>query len=232
MLKAKVVNRDNVTAEINLDWEFAVALGYTGRDQESVNRHIEELKKLNVPIPQSIPAVYWFDPERISTTDTLYVIGDKTSGEIEFFAAFNASDELFITVASDHTDRELESISVSKSKQICTKIISNIFWRYDDIKNHFDEIILQCFVKFEDSEEYILYQEGKLNNILQINELIKYIKSDYFYNNEKFCFFSGTIPILSSETLFAKKYKLLMIDPVLKREITHTYKVIALPDRL
>lgn len=86
--------------------------------------HIKELEFLGILAPQKVPVMYWIDPERVSTKKTLYVIGNKTSGEVEFFLAKDKAGELYVTVASDHTDRETEKDSISKAKQLCSKIVA------------------------------------------------------------------------------------------------------------
>ncbi len=219
--------------KVELIWDSCVACGYTGRNRKAVLDHIEELKKLGVPAPEKVPATYWVDPERVSTSPEIYVIGDKTSGEVEVFIAKDNKGETFITVGSDHTDRELERISVSKAKQICPKIIATECWKLSEIREHWDKIILRMEVKASEGEgPFILYQEGKLITLLPPEELEKLAYSERPEYAHLPSIFGGTIPILTKETIFASVYRLSMCDPILDRTITHTYKVIKLPDKI
>jgi len=171
----------NLKAEeniIELKWDSCMAAGYTGRDQKAVMAHIKELEILGVPAPQKVPAMYWIDPERVSTSKTLYVIGKKTSGEVEFFFVKDKNDEAYVTIGSDHTDREIEKESISKAKQMCSKIIAENCWKVSDIRDHWDDIIISAKIKEENNSPEIPYQEGPLIKILLPEELERICKQD------------------------------------------------------
>jgi len=216
--------------DIEIYWDYCVATGYTGRDQEGVRLHIEELERIGIAAPYKIPAMYWIDPERVTSADVLYVIGEKTSGEIEFFLASNRDGDLYFTVASDHTDRELESISIAKAKQICSKIISPCFWRLADVRDHWDEIRLKMEVSVN-GFDFLVYQEGFLGQILLPEHLLELAKSDAPTSDTVISIFSGTLPLKSQSFIYGKYYRLSMEDPVLNRSIRKNYEVQILPDR-
>jgi len=218
--------------EVTLSWDYCVAAGYTGRDRRSVESHIEELKKLGVPAPEKVPATYWIDPTRVTTDENLFVIGEKTSGEVEFFLAMDEEGELYVTVGSDHTDRELEKISVSKAKQICSKVISPICWRFKDVEEHWDELILSMEVKNDEKENFTLYQEGSVSRILPPEELLRVALEEKPRDAQKIAILSGTLPILTKDILYSRIYRMKLKDPFLGREIVHNYKVITLPDKV
>ncbi len=230
-LDLKYTGVENKETIIKLEWDNCVAAGYTGRDQKAVQAHIKELQSLGIPAPQKIPAMYWIEPERVSTKNILYVIGDKTSGEVEFFLAKDKTGELYVTVASDHTDRETEKDSVSKAKQLCSKIVAENCWKVADIRDHWDEIVISLKVKTNGDSPEILYQEGPLSRIFTPEKLEEICEQDSPNKKGNIAIFSGTLPLISDETLFAKIYQLTIFDPVLNRKISHTYKVITLPDR-
>ncbi|MCS7233912.1 MAG: DUF2848 domain-containing protein [Synergistetes bacterium] len=232
MVKLKCYFKNGGEKEVTLSWNSCVAAGYTGRNRKAVIAHIEELKKLGVPAPEKVPATYWIEPYRVTTEGEIYVIGEKSSGEVEFFLAKDEEGELYVTVGSDHTDRELERISVSKAKQICSKVIAPTCWKLKEIREHWDELILKMEVKNNENEDFLLYQEGKVSNILTPEELVKlaYEEKPYYLDNPSI--FSGTIPILTKEVLFSRIYKMSLEDPILGREIKHSYKVISLPDKI
>ena len=59
MNKVKLyVQRDEKEEEILFEVRRMVNAGYTGRNQEAVRSHIEELKKEKIPAPDSIPTAY------------------------------------------------------------------------------------------------------------------------------------------------------------------------------
>jgi hypothetical protein len=208
--------------------DSCVAAGYTGRNQESVQTHIEELNKMGVPTPYATPALYWISPARLTNADELLVVGDQTSPEVEFFLAKGKDNTLYVTVASDHTDRELEVVSVGKAKQICDKVLGDHFWKVDDVNEHWDQIEIHSQVLQEG--KWVAYQSGTLGQILHYSELLKIIADDRPCG-EKPALLSGTIPLIGGDTVFTSACKISMKDPVLKREIVKSYQITSIPDR-
>lgn len=205
-----------------------VAAGYTGRDQVSVHEHIEELKKLGVATPYKIPALYWISPNRLTQKSEIQVVGEQTSPEVEFFIAADSDGSFYVTIASDHTDRELEAVSVSKSKQICDKVLGDRFWLVDDVANHWNQIKISSRVRHRG--KWIEYQAGTLEKILHYTDLLKLIKNDD--PGKTFPgLLSGTLPIIGGETLYASACEITMQDPVLKRSLVKTYDIVVMPDR-
>jgi hypothetical protein len=215
---------------VELEWDFLAAGGYCSRNQKGALAHIEELKSIGVPAPSKIPIIFWFEPNRITTEKQLYVVGNKTSGEVEFFFARDKKGEAYITVASDHTDRKLETVSIPKAKQVCTKVVANECWKVDDIRDHWDDIIISSTINTEEDSSEEAYQEGPLEEILEPEKLEKIVLENCPVRGKKVAYFSGTHPLLTGKTIYAKKFRMKIVDPVLKREINHSYKVIFLPE--
>ena len=46
---------------------------------------------------------------------------------------------IFVGTGSDHTDRKVESYSVTVSKQMCDKPIAPVLWDLDDVIGHWDQ---------------------------------------------------------------------------------------------
>jgi len=216
--------------KIELSWESCVAAGYTGRNQESVRAHVEELRKIGVSAPETVPAMYWLDPERVTTAKTLSVVGAKTSGEIEFFLASDREGNLYCTVASDHTDRELETVSVAKAKQACSKIVAPVFWRFADVRAHWDQISLKAEIS-TNGKDFFTYQEGTLGQILQPEYLMELARCDSPVPDSPISLFSGTLPVKGEGLIYGSAYRLSMVDAVLGRVIRKDYWVQVLPDR-
>jgi len=81
--------------------------GYAGRNQAEVASHIAELAALGVPAPTATPALYPISPYLAQQTDRVYVQHGRTSGEAEW-ALIITDNDVLITAACDHTDRDLE----------------------------------------------------------------------------------------------------------------------------
>lgn len=213
---------------VYLQMDSCVAAGYTGRNQNMVQAHIDELKKLGVATPYAIPALYWISPNRLTDSQEVHVVGNQTSPEVEFFLAADGNGSLYITVASDHTDRELEAVSVGKAKQVCDKILGDFFWKVEDIADHWDEIQLRSEVLKDD--KWISYQSGTLAQIFHYNDLRDLVRRDSPAGKHP-SLLSGTIPVIGGDAVFTSACKITMADPILNRVLKKRYEIIALPDR-
>lgn len=224
-----VVERGGGQKESTDLWlDSCVAAGYTGRNQDAVEKHISELQRLGVATPYATPALYWISPARITTRSPILVVGEGTSPEVEFFLGCNKHGTYYVTVASDHTDRDLEAVSVAKSKQICDKIIGDIFWRVDDIADHWDQIGIVSQVLIEESWQ--IYQRGTLGDILPYTSLLNLLREESSCGDYP-GLFSGTIPLALKEPAFTSACRLCLADPVLNRQIEKDYRITVLPDR-
>ena len=123
-IKFKVKGKDNSSiGQIEFDLNRLLIVGYSGSNIEKIKEHIKELKEhLGVPEPKRIPTIFECSRELLTTEKNIKFIGDMTSGEVEYLI-IKHSNEIYIGIGSDHTDRKLESISVPKAKQICHKHI-------------------------------------------------------------------------------------------------------------
>ena len=119
--------------------------GYAGRDQDSVRAHVRELQGRGVPAPAIVPTLYPLGAGGATTETRISVFGDQTFGEVEF-ALINSSAGWLVTVASDHTDALVETVSVSRAKRTCPDVVADRAWRLTDVADHFDglELVSEC----------------------------------------------------------------------------------------
>jgi hypothetical protein len=119
--------------------------GFAGRDQASVRAHVSELKGRGVPAPAIVPALYPLGADGATTETRISVFGDQTFGEVEF-ALINSSAGWLVTVASDHTDALVETVSVSRAKRTCPDVVADRAWLLADVADHFDEmeLVAEC----------------------------------------------------------------------------------------
>ena len=150
---------ENAAQPLQIEVNHLVIAGWTGRDAHAIEHHIGELEAIGVPRPSAVPLFYRVAANQLSQADTVQVVGDDTSGEVEPFLFFDAG-EFFVSIASDHTDRALETHSVALSKQICPKPVARSAWRLADVRDHWDELVLRSWI--EEDGEFRLYQEGTL----------------------------------------------------------------------
>lgn len=197
------------------------AIGYAGRDKDKTWEHIEELKEIGVPEPKSVPELYALSPSLLDKTDEISVVGDKTSGEAEIVLIFENDGKIKVTVGSDHTDRDLETVSIQKSKQICNKPISSDFLNLDDIKKEWDDLHLYSDV-FTNGE-WKTYQQGTFASIIPLEEIFDFLNKNEvpLKNSIVYC---GTVPLVNG-FVYGDAYRCGIKSDVLNKNITIEYKL-------
>jgi len=202
--------------------------GYVGRDVRAVEAHIAELSREGVPAPPSVPMVFPVLSHNITAADRIEVIGNKTSGEAEFVLLLDA-DDVFVGVGSDHTDRELERESIVMSKQVCQNVVSPQVWKYADVEEGWDDLIIQSCVKPRGADEWILYQKAPLGTIISAGDLMSLVKRAIKDGGtDGLIIFSGTVPILTREMVFGSAFRAELIDARRDRKLLCEYRVIVL----
>lgn len=200
----------------------AFCIGYSGRDKEKTYEHIRELAEIGIPEPKEVPNVYPVSVNNVVQSETMEVVGKETSGEAEIVIIFGETEQdVYITVGSDHTDRELETVDINKSKQVCAKPFAKKAWRLDDVINHWDELILSSEIRLEG--EWISYQKDRLTAILPFEEIIQYIEKIEGPRTNSI-YFSGTVPLLKG-FLYGDAFKMTFEDPERNDVITAKYEI-------
>lgn len=215
-----------VDREADLDVEFVLLAGYTGRDQEAVRAHIAELARHGVAAPEQVPAVYAVPATRLVTTPRIDVHGARTAGEAEF-VILDDGGRLLIGLGSDHTDRELEEHSVVKSKQTCDKPMSPVLWEFDDIAEHWDRLRLRAEVRTRTG--WRRYQDGTTASLLTPNQILLEV-GKRVGSLAGAAVFSGTVPLVEGEFRHGPGFRATLEDPVLGRSLVCEYAVRELPD--
>ena len=202
-----------------------VIAGWTGRNVAALEAHIKELEAIGVKRPKTVPIFYRVACSTLTTATFIEVMADKSSGEVEF-VLFALEDGLWLGVGSDHTDRKAETIGVTLSKQLCAKPVGLTLWRYDEVKPHWDKLVLRSFVP--DGGKRRLYQEGPVTNMRSPEELIKlYTGGDKLTPGT--AMFCGTFAV-HGDISYSGTFDMELEDPVLGRKLTHGYKIVSLPD--
>jgi hypothetical protein len=202
-----------------------VIAGWTGRNVEALEKHIKELEEVGVPRPSSVPCFYRVGVENFTTSEDLQFLGTASSGEVEF-VLIGTGDGMLIGIGSDHTDREVETYSVPVSKQMCAKPVSASVWRYAEVADHFDELLLRAWMT-EDGERK-LYQEGGVTAMRPPEELIGLYLDGKTELPAGMAMYCGTLAAIGGIRP-ADRFEVEIEDPVLGRKITHAYGVAPLP---
>ena len=202
-----------------------VIAGWTGRNVEALEKHILELEALGVKRPKSTPIFYRVSADLLTTRPSIEVLGTGSTGEVEF-VLFSLADGLWVGLGSDHTDRKAETIGVSLSKQMCAKPIAATAWRYEDVRPHWDQLMLRSDVRHGGERQ--LYQEGFVATMRPPEELIKLYTGGGTLpaGTAMFC---GTLAV-HGNIAFADRFEMELNDPVLGRTMSHAYTISTLPD--
>jgi hypothetical protein len=221
---AFTVDAQGTTTPLTLAIDQAVIAGWTGRDPAARDKHIAELEAIGIARPATTPIYYRVSARRITTADSIEVSGNDSSGEVEF-VLIGWQGRIFVGLGSDHTDRKVETYSVTVSKQMCDKVMASVLWELDEVAGHWDQMILRSHAWIDGAR--VLYQEGTLDGMLSVADLI----SRGFGGKglpDGCAMFGGTFAAKGGIRP-ASRFEYELEDPVLKRSIRHAYDVIALP---
>ncbi|WP_137896297.1 DUF2848 domain-containing protein [Ramlibacter sp. 2FC] len=212
-------------ASLQLNVEHLVIAGWTGRDTAAIEHHIEELAVLGVPPPSSVPLYYRVANHQLSQSPLIEVVGEQSSGEVEPLV-FRHDGQFYLSIASDHTDRELESHSVALSKQICSKPAARQAWRLDEVAERWDSLEMASWI-VEDGRE-VLYQQGTLAALRSAKDLLALYESRAQIPQTGFAMTCGTLPAIGGIRP-AAEFRMALRDPATGRTINHAYRCRALP---
>ncbi|MGH7003427.1 MAG: DUF2848 domain-containing protein [Alphaproteobacteria bacterium] len=201
--------------------ETLVIAGWTGRNQEALEKHIRELEELGVKRPKTTPIFYRVAAALLTTADEIQVSGADSSGEVET-VMFRLADGLWVGLGADHTDRKAETLGVSLSKQLCAKPVAGEVWRFDDVRPHWDQLVMRSWAWIGGQRQP--YQEGTVATMRAPADLI----ARYGGLVAGGAMFGGTLAVKGGIRT-AEFFEMELEDPVLRRSIRHKYQVTMLP---
>jgi len=216
-------DRDAAPIEANID-TFVIA-GWAGRDQAAIEHHIQELAELGVPRPSAVPLFYRVAANQLVQDEIVQVVGPDSSGEAEALV-FSHAGSMYVSLASDHTDRKLEAHSVALSKQLCVKPVARHAWPFDSVADHWDQLLLRSWIT--EKGQTVLYQEGPLSQLREPLDLIRlHFNADAM--PARCAMTCGTVATRGAIRPSAC-FSMELHDPVLGRSIRHRYTQDILPE--
>jgi hypothetical protein len=218
------IDAQDTTTPLTMPIDQAVLAGWTGRDPVARDKHIAELEAIGIARPATTPIYYRIAARRVTISDSIEVSGGDSSGEAEFFL-IGWQGRIFVGAGSDHTDRKVETYSVTVSKQMCDKVVAPVLWEIEELEGHWDQMILRSFAWIDGAR--VLYQEGTLDSMLPVRELIQRGFGDKGLPDG--CIMFGGTFAAKGGIRPASRFEFELVDPVLKRMIRHGYDVIELP---
>lgn len=221
-LTFELVNGQKVTVFVR----SALNGGYAGRSQDDVAAHVAELAELGVPAPTTTPCLYPVAPYLVSQADAVPAQHGHTSGEAEW-AMIVTHDDVLLTVACDHTDRDLEVHGVAWSKQAAPDIVGRQAWRLSDVADRIDSLTLTAWVS--DGESWTEIQRGTLAELLTPQYWLDALRSRDLLEPGT-VLLSGTIPMHPGVDQFGASWRVELGDPATGAVIRCQYDVRRLPD--
>jgi ABC-type nitrate/sulfonate/bicarbonate transport system substrate-binding protein len=200
--------------EVRFAPRVVIAAGYTGRDQEAVRAHVEELAAHGIAPPEHVPMLYPLPLETLSAHS-----GPDVSGEAEAVLLVDGED-VYVAVGSDHTDRVVEREDVLRAKRGCPKPISSHVWRLEDVAPHWDELELRSWVTTDGDRR--LYQEGTLAALLPPDEILQLVRSA-LAELDGAVVFCGTLPLVGGTFAPDVPFEAELRDPVRGRSLVCAY---------
>lgn len=211
---------------LDVDIDSFIVAGWAGRDLVATEHHIEELARLGVARPSAIPLYYRVAENQLTQSPRIQVLGAHSSGEVETLI-FMADGEMYVSLTSDHTDRKLESRSVALSKQLCAKPVAAVAWRFADVADHWDDLVIRSYIRENGSE--VLYQEGALNSLRTPTDLIAGYYASGASLPEGAAMSCGTVGAIGG-IRSASSFSMELFDPRTKRSLHHHYDIDVLPE--
>lgn len=204
--------------QVTIAVDRLIVAGWTGRDASAVQHHIDELAAIGVAPPSSTPLFYQVAASLLTHSTDMQVVGSGTSGEAEpLLVSHNGA--LYLGLASDHTDRELETTSVAASKQACAKPCATALWAFADVAGHIDQMTLKSWA-FEGGN-WVPYQDGTLAQIMPLSELAQSI------SGAQTAMLCGTLPAIGGVRA-ASAFRAELADPVTGKSLRLEYTTTAL----
>ena len=242
-LPIEIVPVDQSEYTIDLNVSRVGCSRNSSRDVAATKQYISDIKKSGYKMHG--PAGIAFKSRYLVTNEPLIEVqGPQTSGEAEF-VIFTYNDSLYVSVGSDHNDRSLGVMwtemlgkidDTAKSKQMVPSVIAGKAWLYDEVKDHWDKIIVSSKVSF--SNKLVLYQQYELSQLLDVEH---YIHNENWVLQEGSVLLGGSGPLVNripdniykgqkdlEGVEFPKDFHVEICDPILNRSISHSYDVISL----
>jgi hypothetical protein len=223
-----VLESNGKLTPLRFAYERMVNAGYTGRNQAEVRRHIEELAKKGIPGPPTTPTLYPMIRRVLVKDPEIEVFSRETCGEAEYVLLIEDKNRIYVGLGSDHTDRKLEEWDIPRAKQICPNVIGETVWDLKDVAGQWDELDLRCRQVVDGKE--ILYQEGKMAQLMTPRELMAFVRSKIGGPLDGTIIFSGTLAALTGGFVYGNALYAELVDRKLRRRLSLEYHIRSLDE--
>jgi len=179
------------------------------------------------------PSIFRIARYLLTQSPEFEVQGAHTGGEGEV-VCIREGDDIFISVGSDQCDRELDPYYPDKPKQMCPHPVASEAWPYDDVQDHWDNLIIRSQVVVDDV--IVPLQDASLGTMTSLEYLLgmDVIKG---LNDTMFLFCGSSAFLDSAEEIVrehglsewtthgvADEFRVQLHDPVLNRTLSHAFR--------
>ena len=221
----RVLDAGGGSCDESVELTDLVIAGWAGRDRAAIDEHIHEMEEIGVAPPSAVPLFYRAAIHNLVVTGELQALGPDSSGEAEA-VLIQAGGETLVALGSDHTDRKLEAYSIPASKQICLKPVSAEAWRWRDVEDHWDQLVLRAWATI--GGERVLYQEGTMDGLLHPRELFAKFTGGGERLASGTAMLGGTMAVIGGIRP-ADRFEAELEDPKLGRSLRLAYDIRPLP---
>lgn len=181
-----------------------VVAGFTGRDREQVERHVRELEAIGVTRPATVPAFYELPVDNLTTATSVEVDSSRTSGEVEPVLVCTPAG-WYVTVGSDHTDRDTERHDIAAAKRRCPKPLSSSVIPYEAVREVWDEIDVRAAVMDGGRERVV--QHDRLSALCRPEDIVARLRTHTGAGEDGLVVFLGTVPLAGESFAFGERFR-------------------------
>ncbi|WP_291766767.1 DUF2848 domain-containing protein [Caldivirga sp. UBA161] len=160
-------------------------------------------------------------PYLITTSNYVKKITASYGSNIAYALLIKNREDVFITVASDHTDPDAERCSVISGKHTYPKVIARRAWSLENIEDHWDLIELRNMAIINDEKKMAQQFTGR--ELPQPSIVLEMIEDTVEEPRNMVIIVERRI--MPEEYVVSNYYELSIIDNSNKRSIEHYYWV-------
>jgi hypothetical protein len=199
------------TERLEVSPDRLVVAGYTGRNREAVQHHIDELAQQGIAPPPTVPMFYELEPSLLTSGAAVEIPGARTSGEVEpVYARFGG--RWYLGVGSDHTDRLLEQQDIHASKAACVKPVGEVLVPLPEdlltggFDDRVDAVTVTCWV------DGSVYQEGPLTGLRPPGDVLTRLFETLGRDDvSDLVVLGGTLPLIGGAFVFGTNWRLRLV---------------------
>lgn len=160
-------------------------------------------------------------PYLITTSNYVKKITPSYGSNIAYALLIKNREDIFITVASDHTDPDAERCSLISGKHTYPKVIARRAWSLDTVEDHWGSIEIRNVAIINDEKRVVQQLMGK--DLPQPSIVLEMIEDTMEEPRNMIIVVERRV--MPEEYITSNYYEISIIDNVNKRTIEHYYWV-------